>query len=111
MPSMCRTAGERGLKRDGCDVSLLTDDAELDLVRLVLRFPELVEEVRDKHNVHLLTGYGLELAGAFHAFYKGNRVVGEDEAKSKARLRLVEAVAITLRQTLGLLGVSAPEAM
>ena len=109
--SIFRTATQRGLRSDGADVALLTDDAELDLVRLVLRFPELVEEVRDKHNVHLLTGYGLELAGAFHAFYKGNRVVGDDEAKSKARLRLVEAVGITLRQTLGLLGVSAPDAM
>ncbi len=109
--SIFRTAAERGLTTDGADVALLTDAAELDLVRLMLRFPELVEEIRDKHNVHLLTGYGLELAGAFHAFYKGNRVVGEDEARSKARLRLVEAVGITLRQTLGLLGVSAPEQM
>ena len=109
--SIFRTAAERGLTTDRANVGLLTDDAELDLVRLVLRFPELVEEIRDKHNVHLLTGYGLELAGAFHAFYKGNRVVGDDEAKSKARLRLVEAVGLTLRQTLGLLGVSAPEHM
>jgi arginyl-tRNA synthetase len=109
--SIFRTAAERGLVAAGADVALLTADAELDLVRLMLRFPELVEEIRDKHNVHLLTGYGLELAGAFHAFYKGNRVVGEDEARSKARLRLVEAVGLTLRQTLGLLGVSAPESM
>lgn len=109
--SIFRTATERGLRSEGADVALLTDDVELDLVRLILRFPELLEEIRDKHNVHLLTGYGLELAGAFHAFYKGNRVVGADEAKSKARLRLVEAVGITLRQTLGLLGVSAPESM
>jgi arginyl-tRNA synthetase len=109
--SIFRTAAERGLRAEGANVALLADDAELDLVRLMLRFPELVEEVRDKYNVHLFTGYGLELAGAFHAFYKGNRVVGEDEAKSKARLRLVEAVGVTLRQTLGLLGVSAPESM
>jgi arginyl-tRNA synthetase len=109
--SIFRTASERGLRSDGADVALLADDAELDLVRLMLRFPELVEEIRDKRNVHLLTGYGLELAGAFHAFYKGNRVVGDDEAKSKARLRLVEAVGLSLRQTLGLLGVSAPESM
>ncbi|HLZ48278.1 MAG TPA: arginine--tRNA ligase, partial [Candidatus Limnocylindria bacterium] len=99
--SIFRTAAERGLVTEGSDVSRLTDEAELDLVRLMLRFPELVAEIRDKHNVHLLTGYGLELAGAFHAFYKGNRVVGDDEARSKARLRLVEAVGVTLRQTLG----------
>jgi arginyl-tRNA synthetase len=109
--SIFRTAGEKGLRSDGADVALLTDAAELDLVRLMLRFPELIEEIRDKYNVHLLTGYALELAGAFHAFYKGNRVVGEDQARSKARLRLVEAVGITLRQTLGLLGVNAPESM
>ena len=109
--SIFRTAAEKGLGSAGADVTLLTDPAELDLVRLLLRFPELVEEIRDKHNVHLVTGYGLELAGAFHAFYKGNRVVGEDQIRSKARLRLVEAVGITLRQTLGLLGVSAPESM
>jgi arginyl-tRNA synthetase len=109
--SIFRTASERSLRSEDADVALLADEAELDLVRLMLRFPELVEEIRDKRNVHLLTGYGLELAGAFHAFYKGNRVVGEDEAKSKARLRLVEAVGLTLRQTLGLLGVTAPESM
>ena len=109
--SIFRTAAERDLRSDGADVALLADAAELDLVRLMLRFPELVEEVREKHNVHLFTGYGLELAGAFHAFYKGNRVVGEDPARSKARLRLVEAVGLTLRQTLGLLGVSAPASM
>jgi arginyl-tRNA synthetase len=109
--SIFRTAAERGLTAEGADVALLTDEAELDLVRLMLRFPELVEEIRDKYNVHLLTGYALELAGAFHAFYKGNRVVGDDEARSKARLRLVEAVGITLRQALGLLGVTAPESM
>ena len=109
--SIFRTAAEKGLTSAGADVTLLSDPAELDLVRLMLRFPELVEEIRDRHNVHLLTGYGLELAGAFHAFYKGNRVVGEDQARSKARLRLVEAVGLTLRQTLGLLGVTAPESM
>ena len=109
--SIFRTAAERGLGSAGADVTLLVDPAELDLVRLMLRFPELALEIRDKHNVHLLTGYALELAGAFHAFYKGNRVVGADQARSKARLRLVEAVGLTLRQTLGLLGVSAPESM
>ena len=109
--SIFRTAADRRVSAEGADCTLLTDGAELDLVRLCLRFPELVEEVRDRYNVHLLTVYALELAGAFHAFYKGNRVVGDDLARSKARLRLVEVVGLTLRQVLGLLGVSAPESM
>ncbi|HUQ17873.1 MAG TPA: arginine--tRNA ligase [Candidatus Saccharimonadales bacterium] len=109
--SIFRTAAERGVTADGADVGLLTDPAEQGLIRLVLRFPELVGEITARHNVHLLTGYALELAGAFHAFYKGNRVVGDDPARSKARLRLVEAVQVALRQTLGLIGVAAPDAM
>ena len=110
--SIFRTAAERGLTVDGADVPALTSPAELDLVRLCLRFPELVAEVLEHKGVHLFTSYALELAGAFHSFYRDNRVVDEgDVPRSKARLRLVQAVQVALRQTLGLLGVSAPEKM
>src|SRR2546428_12674968 len=110
--SIFRTATERGLTADGADVSLLTDPAELDLLRLALRFPGLVTGALGHHGVHLFTVYALELAGAFHSFYRDNRVVNEEDvARSRARLRLVQAVQVALRQTLGLLGVSAPEKM
>jgi arginyl-tRNA synthetase len=110
--SILRTAAERGITPDGADLSLLTAPGELDLVRLALRFPELVDDVRQHYGVHQLTGYALELAGAFHGFYRDHRVVDpEDVARSKARLRLVQAVQVALRQTLGLLGVGAPDKM
>jgi arginyl-tRNA synthetase len=110
--SIFRTATERGVTPDGADVALLTERGELDLIRLVLRFPELVDDIRRHYGVHQLTAYALELAGAFHGFYRDYRVVdAENVARSKARLRLVEAVQLALRQTLGLLGVSAPEKM
>ena len=54
----------------------------------------------------------LELAGAFHGFYRDHRVVDDANLPlSRARLRLVQAVQVTLRQTLGLLGVRAPDSM
>lgn len=109
--SIFRTAAEQGLTSDGADVSLLGEPGELDLVRACLRFPELIEDILEHRGAHLLTGYALDLAGLFHTFYRDHRVIGDDTARSKARLRLVEAVAVTLRQTLGLLGVSAPERM
>ncbi|MBI3522845.1 MAG: arginine--tRNA ligase [Chloroflexi bacterium] len=109
--SIFRTASEKDLSSADADVSLLTDAAELQLVRHCLRFPELVAELRETLGVHALTTYAMELAGLFHGFYKGNRVVGDDAARSKARLRLVEAVQLTLRQVLTLLGVSAPDQM
>jgi arginyl-tRNA synthetase len=109
--SIFRTAAERGLTPDGADLSKLTTPGELAMIKLCLRFPELLADIVGHRGVHLLTGYALELAGAFHGFYRDHRVVSDDAAVSKARLRLVQAVQVTLRQTLGLLGVSAPDSM
>ena len=109
--SIFRTAAERGITPDDADLSVLTTPGELALIKLCLRFPELLADIVGHRGVHLLTGYALELAGAFHGFYRDHRVVSDDAAISKARLRLVRAVQVTLRQTLSLLGVSAPETM
>jgi arginyl-tRNA synthetase len=109
--SIFRTAAERGITVEGADLAALTTPGELALIKLCLRFPELLADIVGHRGVHLLTGYALELAGAFHGFYRDHRVVTDDIAVSKARLRLVQAVQVTLRQTLGLLGVSAPDHM
>ena len=110
--SIFRTAAERGISPDGADAQLLVAPGERDLIRLCLRFPELLADIVAHRGVHLLTVYALELAGAFHGFYRDHRVVDEaNPALSKARLCLVQAVQTTLRQTLRVLGVSAPESM
>ena len=109
--SIFRTARERGIAWDDADTSLLTEPAEQELLKHCLRFPDLVAEIGRHYGVHLLTQYAVELAGDLHNFYKFNRVVSDDVARTKARLRLVEAVQVTLRQTLGLVGVSMPETM
>ena len=110
--SIFRTAAERGMKPDDADVSLLVAPAERDLIRLAQKLPELITEIVAHRGVHLLTVYALELAGAFHGFYRDHRVVDDaNPALSKARLRLVQAIQVTLRQTLRLIGVSAPESM
>jgi arginyl-tRNA synthetase len=109
--SIFRTARERGLEWEDADVGLLVEPAEQELIKHCLRFPDLVVEVGRHYGVHLLTQYAVELAADLHNFYKFNRVIGDDVPRTKARLRLVEAVQVTLRQTLGLLGISAPERM
>jgi arginyl-tRNA synthetase len=110
--SIFRTAGERGVTPDGADLQLLTAPAERELIRLVQKLPELLTEIVAHRGVHLLTVYALELAGAFHGFYRDHRVVDEANVPlSRARLRLVQAIQVTLRQTLRLLGVTAPESM
>lgn len=90
---------------------LLTTNYELDLIKHVCQFPEIVEEISKSLEVHHLTKYATGLADAFHKFYENCQVIGEDKELSAARLGLTEAVKISLGNTLKLLGVSAPEKM
>ena len=77
----------------------------------MLQLPEVVELVSQTLEPHHLPYYAQELATAFHNFYENCRVVSDDAALTKARLKLVEAARITLARTLGLMGMSAPEQM
>ena len=96
--------------RDG-DVSLLTTEPELSLMRKMLLLPEIVEVVTSTLEPHHLTYYAQDLATVFHSFYKQCRVVSDDEKLTKARLKLVEAAKLVLAKTLHLMGMTAPEKM
>ena len=93
------------------DVQLLTHHSELELMKELLRFSEIVQDVAENHTVHHLPTYALELAAKFHAFYRDCRVISEDKKMTIARLAIVKATQITLANTLGLMGVTAPEKM
>ncbi len=104
-------AAERGVDYADGDVSLLTHEAELALVRKMLRLPELVEAMAESLEPHQLPYYAVELATAFHDFYEKCRVLSDDIALSKARLKLVAAAKTVLARTLDLMGMTAPERM
>jgi arginyl-tRNA synthetase len=106
-----RTAAERGLSPEGGDVRLLTDAAELALVRRMLQLPEVVDLITRTLEPHHLPYYAMDLATTFNAFYRDVRVVTEDDTLSRARLRLVAAAQTTLARTLTLMGMTAPERM
>ena len=89
----------------------LQHESELDLLRKLGELPEAVEVGARRREPHRMTRYAEELASLFHSFYRDCRVVTDDEALTQARLHLVTAAQIGLRNTLGLLGVSAPESM
>jgi len=94
------------------DVSLLTHESELALIRKILELPEVVALAATQLAPHHLTFYAQDLAAVFHAFYRDCRVVAPEEpARTRARLMLVRAAQLTLARALGLLGVTAPERM
>ena len=109
--SILRLAQQRKIDYSDGDVSLITTEPELILVRKLLLLPELVETVARTLEPHHLTYYAQDLATVFHSFYKQCRVVSQDKTLTKARLKLVEAAKIVLAKTLHLMGMTAPDRM
>jgi len=110
--SILRLAQERGIDYTDGDVSLLTTEPELTLIRKMLLLPEIVETVAYTLEPHHLTYYAQDLATIFHSFYKQCRVVSRDnEVLTKARLKLVEAAKLVLAKTLHLMGMTVPDRM
>ncbi|MBO0714092.1 MAG: arginine--tRNA ligase [Acidimicrobiales bacterium] len=106
---------ERGIERrpiDEVDLSVLTHQRELDLLRGLTELPEMVELACRDRAPHKVTTWVRDLAGRFHAFYHDCYVIGDVPPElTQARLWLVEATRVGLAVGLDLLGVEAPEAM
>lgn len=109
--SILRKARERGYEVDRGDVSLLTADEELSLIRKMILLPEVIESVALNLEPHHLAYYALDLATQFHNFYERCRVLSADRELSSARLKLVRGAQVVLSKTLYLMGMSAPEVM
>ncbi|WP_270583635.1 arginine--tRNA ligase [Bacillus smithii] len=111
--SILRQAEEQQISIDDqVDLSLLGTEKEIDLLKKLGDFPLVIADAAEKRTPHRVANYIQELASAFHSFYNANKVLDQDHLPlSKARLSLVKAVQITLKNALSLIGVSAPEKM
>ncbi|SDD93884.1 arginine--tRNA ligase [Desulfuromonas thiophila] len=110
--SIKRNAAEAGLVLEGTpDCAALRLEEELALARLLERYPEVICTAAQHYEPHRLTFYVQELAAAFHSYYNQQRILVEDEAISRARLYLAEAVRQVLANGLRVLGVAAPQKM
>ena len=107
-------AKERDLEYASGDISLLSHEAEMALIKKMVVLPELVQHMAETLEPHHLPRYATELATAFHWFYQQCRVVSEapeDLPLTLARLKLVEACRIVFARCLSIMGMSAPEQM
>lgn len=111
--SILRSAEEKGFSVDaGVDLTSLSSEKSVDLLKKLGEFPQVIADAAEKRIPHRITHYIYELASTFHSFYNAEKVLNEDnETETKARLALVKAVQITLKNALALVGVSAPEKM
>ncbi|MGD6794034.1 arginine--tRNA ligase [Metabacillus indicus] len=111
--SMLRQGAEQGLSyEDVQNFNDITSEKEVELLKKLGEFPQAVAEAAAKRIPHRITNYIYDLSSALHSFYNAEKVLDpENEAKSKARLALMKATQITLKNSLTLIGVSAPEKM
>ena len=109
--SIFRKAQEEGITQSSNNLALLKAPEEIDLVKKLLLFPEVLEDSAKSLAPHKVAYYLQELAAQFHVYYNKCRVVDENKDISSARLYLITCAQTVLGNGLKLLGVSAPERM
>ena len=110
--SIMRQIKEAGIQvKAQADYSLLKEPGELDLIKKIGEYEELIAVSARERAVHRIAYYVYELAGLFHSFYNQYRILGVDGDLQQARLGLVLVTRHVLQHALGILGVSAPEHM
>lgn len=92
-------------------LSLLTAADEIELIRHLAAFPNVIEEAAKSYDVARITRYSIELATKFHKFYNTCRVRCDKNELMQARLQLCSAVKTVLKNALSILKISAPESM
>lgn len=102
----------------GADMSKLSDEAELALIKQMAAFPRVMEAAAEAHEPHRIAFYLYDLAGAFHSLWNKGKdhphlrfIVKEDKDATLARLALIRATACVLAAGLGVLGVEPIEEM
>lgn len=91
------------------NLDLLTQDSELELIKRIIRLPEIIEDTSRDYQIQRLPNYALLVAEAFHRFYENCQVITDDKKTTEARLALIFATKIVLKNILELMGLSTPE--
>lgn len=112
--SIFEQAGKAGMELgepESVAVERLELAEELELIRKMVQFNDVMEDSVRELEPHRLVFYLLDLAGEFHRYYNRQRVLSEDVDLSRARLLLIENVQKTVRRGLDILGIDAPTKM
>jgi len=108
--SVLRKAGVTAVDED-IDYSVLTDDASMNLLKEISRYPYVVKDASEKLEPFIVSRFAMAVAQAFNKFYHDCQINVEDEAVKKARLKVVVLTKYVLKDALSLLGIGCPEQM
>jgi arginyl-tRNA synthetase len=113
LASVFRQAEAQGITfgPDSTLLPLLSLSEELDILKLLANYPDVVEGAARQLEPHRITYFLTELASRLHSYYRNHRFITEDIDLTQARLWLVSGVKTVLAHGLGILGVTEPESM
>ncbi|HIE78976.1 MAG TPA: arginine--tRNA ligase [Candidatus Thioglobus sp.] len=109
--SVLKQASEKFADSSAYDLSLLSNDYEVSLIKSLNRYKGVVQSSALNYEPHVLAYYLRELAGNFHSYYNGSEFLVDDSALRASRLLLISSVRQVISNGLKLLGVVAPESM
>jgi len=110
--SILRKCGKSEIRNAKTEnLKLLDHPSELELIKQLIRLPEIIWDTVKDYQVQRLPQYAVDLATVFHQFYRDCRVLTEARPLQEARIGLILATRIVLENTLNLMGISAPEKM
>ena len=109
--SVLRKAEQQYEFESNPDLSLLTHESEIKLMKSMIRFAEIIQSAAESREPHRLINYLEDLASHFTSFYHDCRILGEDKELVQARSALAKATAQVLANGLKILGISAPKQM
>ena len=108
--SLIRKYGKE-ITDDFTDVAFdLTDDYSWEIVKKLIDYPRIIVQAIERFEPSQVAKYAVSLAQLFNKYYGNTRIL-EDNAQLDARLALVKAMTIVLKDALNLLGIEAPEEM
>ena len=111
---ICAVLNQANIKSEDLqnfDEALLTSTHEHQLIKRLSEFPEIISLSASESSPHYIATFLKDLAADFHSYYNANKFLSDDKALQNARLALIGATKIVIKNGLQLLGISAPEKM
>lgn len=108
--SVLRKAGNITIPSD-IDYSILTDEATMNLLKDITRFPDVVKDAAEKYEPFMISRFAVSVAQHFNKFYHDCQINVEDDNVKMARLKVVSVTMKVIKDALELLGIECPEQM
>ena len=96
---------------DSVELALLGSEKEIEILKLLRQYPQLIERSAKAGEPHLLCYFLRDLSGVFHSYYNSEKFLIEDKELMTSRLFLLKGVKQVIANGLRVLGIKAPEEM